>query len=48
MSWYEYEGPDREGLTDPDTEIAFIRENMPPATSCRYDDARLHRRDLGH
>ena len=39
MSWYEYVGPDSEGLTDPDTEMMFIRENMPPATSCRYDDA---------
>lgn len=38
MSWYEYEGPDKEELTDPDTEIAFIRENMPPSTSCRYDN----------
>ena len=39
MPWYEYVGPDNEGLTDLDTELAFIRENMPPATSYRHDDA---------
>ena len=39
MLWFEYDGPNNEGVTDPDTELAFIRENMPPATSCRYDDA---------
>ena len=38
MPWYEYVGPNKEGLTDPDTELAFVRENMPPATSCRYSD----------
>ena len=39
MPWFEYVGPDNEGLTDPDTELAFIRENMLPATSYRYDGA---------
>ena len=39
MLWFEYDGPNNEGVTDRDTEMAFIRENMPPATSCYYDDA---------
>ena len=39
MLWFEYDGPYREGVTDRDTEMAFIRENMPPATSFYYDDA---------
>lgn len=39
MLWFEYDGPYREGVADRDTEMAFIRENMPPATSCHYDDA---------
>ena len=39
MPWFEYDGPNSEGVTDRDTEIAFIRENMPSATSCHYDDA---------
>lgn len=37
--WFEYDGPNTEGVTDRDTEMAFIRENMPPAASCYYDDA---------
>jgi len=37
--WFEYDGPNNEGVTDRDTEMAFIRENMPPATSYHYDDA---------
>jgi len=28
--WFEYDGPSNEGVTDRDTEMAFIRENMPP------------------
>nr|DAI00456.1 MAG TPA: hypothetical protein [Caudoviricetes sp.] len=36
MLWFEYDGPNDEGVTDPDVEMAFIRENMPPVTSCRY------------
>lgn len=39
MRWFEYDGPNNGGVTDRDTEMAFIRENMPPATSCHYDDA---------
>lgn len=38
MLWFEYDGPDNEGVTDPDVEMAFIRENMPPATSYYHDD----------
>lgn len=38
MLWFEYDGPDKEGVTDRDTEMAFIRENMPPATSYYHDD----------
>lgn len=39
MLWFEYDGPNNEGVTDRDTEMAFIRENMPPATSYYHDDA---------
>lgn len=39
MLWFEYDGPNNEGVTDPDTEMAFIRENMPSATSYYHDDA---------
>ena len=39
MLWFEYDGPNNGGVTDRDVEMAFIRENMPPATSCHYDDA---------
>lgn len=39
MVWFEYDGPNDEGVTDRDVEMAFIRENMPPATSCHYDSA---------
>lgn len=38
MLWFEYDGPGNEGVTDGDTEMAFIRENMPPATSYYHDD----------
>lgn len=38
MLWFEYDGPNNEGVTDMDTEMAFIRENMPPATSYYHDD----------
>jgi hypothetical protein len=38
MSWFEYDGPNIEGVTDWGTEMAFIRENMPPATSYYHDD----------
>lgn len=39
MLWFEYDGPNNEGVTDQDTEMAFIRENMPPATSYYHDNA---------
>lgn len=39
MLYFEYDGPCSEGVTDRDTELAHIRENMPPATSYRHDDA---------
>lgn len=38
MLWFEYDGPNNEGVTDRDTEMGFIRENMPPATSYHHDD----------
>lgn len=38
MLWFEYDGPNSEGVTDRDTEMAFIRENMPSATSYYRDD----------
>lgn len=39
MLWFEYDGPNGEGVTDRGTEMAFIRENMPSATSYYHDDA---------
>lgn len=39
MLWFEYDGPSSEGVADPDVEMGFIRENMPPATSCHHDSA---------
>lgn len=38
MLWFEYDGPNSEGLTVRDTELVHIRENMPSATSCYRDD----------
>lgn len=38
MLWFEYDGPNNGGVTDQDTEMAFIRENMPSATSYYHDD----------
>lgn len=38
MLWFEYDGPNCEGVTGRGTEMAFIRENMPPATSYYHDD----------
>lgn len=38
MLWFEYDGPNNEGVTDRDVEMAFIRENMPPATSYYHDN----------
>lgn len=39
MRWFEYDGPNAEGVTDPDVEMGHIRENVPPATSCHHDSA---------
>ena len=38
MQWFEYVGPNSEGVTDRDTEMGFIRENMLPATSYYHDN----------
>ena len=38
MVWFEYDGPNNEGVTDRDTEMGFIRENMPPVTSYYHDN----------
>nr|DAR43433.1 MAG TPA: hypothetical protein [Caudoviricetes sp.] len=38
MLWFEYDGPNDEGVTNRDAEIGVIRENMPPATSYYHDD----------
>lgn len=38
MLWFEYDDPNSEGVTDRDTELTFIRENMPPAMSYYHDD----------
>lgn len=37
MLWFECDDPNIEGVTDRDTELGFIRENMPPATSYYHD-----------
>lgn len=37
MLWFEYDGPNIEGVTDRDTEMGFIRDNMPSATSYYHD-----------
>lgn len=39
MPWFEYDGPNNVGVADRVTEMVFVRENMPPPTSCYYDDA---------
>lgn len=39
MLWFECDDPNVGGVTDRDIEMGFIRENMPPATSCYHDDA---------
>lgn len=38
MLWFECDDPNVEGVTDRDTEMGAIRENMPPATSYYHDD----------
>ena len=37
MLWFECDDPNVEGVTDRDTEMGFIQENMPPATSYYHD-----------
>lgn len=39
MLWFEYDGPNGEGVTDPGVEMGHVRENMPPVTSCHHDSA---------
>lgn len=36
MSWFEYDGPNNEGVTDRDTEMKYVLENMPSTFSRRY------------
>lgn len=38
MPRFEYDGPNNGEVTDPDTEMGFIRENMSPATSYYHDN----------
>lgn len=38
MPWFEYDGPNNGEVTDRDIEMAFIRENMPPAMFCHHDN----------
>lgn len=37
MLWFEYDGPNNEGVADPDVEMGHVRENMPAATSCHHN-----------
>lgn len=36
MLWFEYDGPNNKGVTDRDTEMKHVLENMPSAISRRY------------
>lgn len=36
MLRFEYDGPNSEGVTDRDTEMKYVLENMPPTFSRRY------------
>lgn len=36
MLWFEYDGPNSEGVTDRDTEMKYVLENMPSTMSRRY------------
>lgn len=38
MLWFEYDGPNDEGVTDRNTEMGIIRKSMPPALSYYHDD----------
>lgn len=36
MTWFEYDGPNKEGVTDRGTEMKHVLENMPSTISRRY------------
>lgn len=36
MSWFEYDGPNKGGVTDRGTEMKYVLENMPSSMSRRY------------
>lgn len=36
MPWFEYDGPNNEGVTDRDIEMKHVLENMPSTISRRY------------
>lgn len=36
MLWFEYDGPNNKGVTDWDTEMKYVLENMPSTISRRY------------
>ena len=36
MLWFEYDGPNNEGVTGRDTEMKYVLENMPSTFSRRY------------
>lgn len=36
MPWFEYDGPNNKGVTDRDTEMKHVLENMPSTISRRY------------
>lgn len=38
MLWFECDDPNIGGVADRDVEMGLIRENMPSATACHYDD----------
>ena len=36
MPWFEYDGPNKGGVTDRGTEMKYVLENMPSTMSSRY------------
>lgn len=36
MLWFEYDGPNNKGVTNRDTEMKYVLENMPSTISRRY------------
>lgn len=36
MPWFEYDGPNDKGVTDRDSEMKYVLENMPSTMSSRY------------